>query len=78
MPALSALGPDALGLQDDDDLAVENPAAPLWNGRLVVRAAGRPDLHVGLEGVIAPAMPVFTVPLECAQVSPGPWQHSPL
>ncbi|QFG13210.1 hypothetical protein SEA_GILGAMESH_18 [Streptomyces phage Gilgamesh] len=60
-------------------LAVEAPAAaPEWDGRLVVRAAGRPVLHVAGEGVTAPAMPVFTVPLECVPdvaQAPGvrPW-----
>lgn len=60
-------------------LAVEAPAAaPEWDGRLVVRAAGRPVLHVAGEGVTAPAMPVFTVPLECSPdtgQAPGvrPW-----
>ncbi|MGW3627792.1 hypothetical protein, partial [Streptomyces sp. NPDC000880] len=59
-------------------LAVEAPAAPLWAGRLIVRAAGRPLLHVGAEGATAPTMPVFTVPLECCQDlerAPGvrPW-----
>ncbi len=59
-------------------LAVETVAAPLWAGRLVVRAAGRPLLHVGTEGVTAPSIPVFTVPLECCPDSdraPGvrPW-----
>ncbi|MET9731984.1 hypothetical protein ABZZ79_15425 [Streptomyces sp. NPDC006458] len=59
-------------------LAVETPVAPVWGGRLVVRAAGRPLLHIAGEGVIAPAMPVFTVPLECApdaEQAPGvrPW-----
>ena len=48
-------------------LAAKVPAAPPeWDGRLVVRAAGRPVLHVGAEGVTAPAVPVFTVALECA------------
>ncbi|MFF8789189.1 hypothetical protein [Streptomyces sp. NPDC015125] len=60
-------------------LAVEAPAAPPeWDGRLVVRAAGRPLLHVASEGVTAPAVPMFTVPLECqpdAELAPGvrPW-----
>jgi hypothetical protein len=59
-------------------LAVERAAAAEWDGRLVVRAAGRPVLHIGAEGVTAPAMPVFTVPLECApdvETAPGvrPW-----
>ncbi|MFD4795031.1 hypothetical protein [Streptomyces anulatus] len=59
-------------------LAVEAPAAPLWGGRLVVRGAGRPVLHVALAGVTAPVMPVFTVALECApdaEQAPGvrPW-----
>ncbi|MBZ6253585.1 hypothetical protein KVH27_35125 [Streptomyces olivaceus] len=55
-------------------LAVETPAAPPeWDGRLVVRAAGRPVLHVGAEGVTAPAGPMFTVALECA---PDP-EHAP-
>ncbi|MER6616309.1 hypothetical protein [Streptomyces xantholiticus] len=59
-------------------LAVEAPAAPEWSGRLVVRAAGRPLLHIAGEGVTAPAMPVFTVPLECipdVDQAPGvrPW-----
>ncbi|MEU1592810.1 hypothetical protein ABZ468_08090 [Streptomyces sp. NPDC005708] len=59
-------------------LAVETTAAPVWGGRLVVRAAGHPVLHVGLEGVTAPRMPVFTVPLECVpdvEKAPGvrPW-----
>ncbi|MEV8344588.1 hypothetical protein [Streptomyces niveus] len=59
-------------------LAVEAPAAAEWHGRLVVRAAGRPMLHVAEEGVTTPAMPVFTVPLECApdiERAPGvrPW-----
>ncbi|GAA5070833.1 hypothetical protein [Streptomyces similanensis] len=61
-------------------LAVEAPAAPPeWGGRLVVRAAGRPVLHVGAEGVRAPKMPVFTMALECApdaEQAPGvrPWE----
>lgn len=59
-------------------LAFEAPAAPEWSGRLVVRAAGRPVLHIAGEGITAPAMPVFTVPLECApdaEQAPGvrPW-----
>ncbi|PNG22349.1 hypothetical protein [Streptomyces cahuitamycinicus] len=60
-------------------LAVEAPtAAPEWDGRLVVRAAGRPLLHVAGEGITAPAVPMFTVPLECepdAERAPGvrPW-----
>ena len=59
-------------------LAVEAPAAPEWSGRLVVRAAGRPVLHIVGKSVTAPAMPVFTVPLECApdaELAPGvrPW-----
>lgn len=59
-------------------LAVETPAAIVPPGRLVVRAAGRPLLHVAGEGVTAPRMPVFTVPLECApdvEQAPGvrPW-----
>ncbi|SEE85233.1 hypothetical protein SAMN05216483_6794 [Streptomyces sp. 2131.1] len=59
-------------------LAVEAPAAPEWSGRMVVRAAGRPVLHIAGEGVAAPAVPVFTVPLECApdaEQAPGvrPW-----
>ncbi|MFF9901281.1 hypothetical protein [Streptomyces longispororuber] len=59
-------------------LAVEAPCAPELSGRLVVRAAGRPDLHIAGEGVTAPAVPVFTVPLECvpdAERAPGvrPW-----
>ncbi|MFG2408792.1 hypothetical protein ACGFR8_31500 [Streptomyces brevispora] len=60
-------------------LAIEAPAAPPeWDGRLVVRAAGRPVLHIAGEGVTAPAEPVFTVPLECvsdAEQAPGvrPW-----
>ncbi|MFC9534435.1 hypothetical protein ACFT38_28410 [Streptomyces sp. NPDC056975] len=59
-------------------LAVEAPAAPEWSGRLVVRAAGRPVLHVAAEGATAPAVPMFTVPLECvpdAEQAPGvrPW-----
>ncbi|MGA5127696.1 hypothetical protein ACPCAG_30895 [Streptomyces pseudogriseolus] len=59
-------------------LAVEALAAPEWSGRLVVRAAGRPMLHIAAEGVTAPAVPVFTVPLECApnaEQAPGvrPW-----
>ncbi|GHH22232.1 hypothetical protein [Streptomyces lanatus] len=55
-------------------LAVEAPAASHWSGRLVVRAAGRPLLHIAAEGVTAPLMPVFTVPLECqpdAERAPG-------
>ncbi|MGG7574135.1 hypothetical protein [Streptomyces sirii] len=59
-------------------LATEAPAAPLWVGRLVVRAAGQPLLHIGTEGAMAPAAPMFTVPLECcpdAEFAPGvrPW-----
>lgn len=59
-------------------LAVETSAAPEWSDRLVVRAAGRPLLHVAGEGVTVPAMPVFTVPLECVadlERAPGvrPW-----
>lgn len=60
-------------------LAVESPAAPPeWAGRLVVRAAGHSDLHVAVEGIAAPRIPVFTVPLECApdaEKAPGvrPW-----
>ncbi|MER6109345.1 hypothetical protein [Streptomyces hirsutus] len=60
-------------------LAVEAPAAPPeWDGRLVVRAAGRPVLHIGTEGVTAPTVAMFTVPLECApdiERAPGvrPW-----
>lgn len=59
-------------------LAVETPAAVVPRGRLVVRAAGRPLLHIAGEGVTAPRMPVFTVPLECtldAEQAPGvrPW-----
>ncbi|MEU2909165.1 hypothetical protein ACFYM3_16165 [Streptomyces massasporeus] len=60
-------------------LAVEAPAArPEWDGRLVVRAAGRPLLHIGAEGVNAPTVPMFTVALECApdaEQAPGvrPW-----
>jgi hypothetical protein len=59
-------------------LAVETPAAIVPRGRLVVRAAGRPLLHVAQEGATAPKMPVFTVPLECApdaDQAPGvrPW-----
>ncbi|MFJ4880165.1 hypothetical protein ACIP93_33825 [Streptomyces sp. NPDC088745] len=59
-------------------LAVEAPAAPGLAGRLVVRAAGRPVLHIAGEGVTAPAVAVFTVPLECvpdAERAPGvrPW-----
>jgi hypothetical protein len=45
---------------------------------MVVRAAGRPMLHIAGEGVTAPAVPMFTVPLECvpdAERAPGvrPW-----
>ncbi|MGW0032996.1 hypothetical protein ACWDXD_24665 [Streptomyces sp. NPDC003314] len=59
-------------------LSVEAPALPEWAGRLIVRAPGRGLLHVALEGVAAPVMPVFTVPLECApdlERAPGvrPW-----
>ncbi|MFC9280858.1 hypothetical protein [Streptomyces collinus] len=60
-------------------LAVEAPAAPpAWDGRLVVRAAGRPILHIGAEGITAPTGPMFTIPLECApdaEQAPGvrPW-----
>jgi hypothetical protein len=60
-------------------LAVEAPAAaPVWDGRLVVRAAGRPLLHIGIEGATAPPVPMFTVPLECVpdvELAPGvrPW-----
>ncbi|MEU5978530.1 hypothetical protein [Streptomyces sp. NPDC047315] len=60
-------------------LAVEAPAGgPEWAGRLIVRAAGRPVLHIGVEGVSAPAVPVFAVALECvpdAERAPGvrPW-----
>ncbi|MFE2181383.1 hypothetical protein [Streptomyces sp. NPDC059455] len=46
-------------------LAVEAPVAPEWADRLVVRAAGRPLLHIAKEGITAPPVPVFTVPLEC-------------
>ncbi|MFB6629986.1 hypothetical protein ACFCWY_08830 [Streptomyces sp. NPDC056362] len=46
-------------------LAIEASAVPEWSGRLIVRAAGRPLLHVALEGSLAPTTPVFTVPLEC-------------
>jgi hypothetical protein len=59
-------------------LAVAAPATPEWGGRLVVRAAGRPLLHIAGEGIMAPAVAVFTVPLECepdAERAPGvrPW-----
>ncbi|MCG8971786.1 hypothetical protein [Streptomyces sp. CL12-4] len=60
-------------------LAAEALAVPLeWDGRLIVRAAGRPVLHVAGEGITAPAMPMFTVPLECQpdpEQAPGvrPW-----
>ncbi|NML55130.1 hypothetical protein HHL19_35620 [Streptomyces sp. R302] len=59
-------------------LAVEAPLTPDWAGRLIVRAAGRPLLHLAVQGVAAPAMPVFTVPLECIpddERAPGvrPW-----
>ncbi|CAM5236864.1 hypothetical protein [Streptomyces griseomycini] len=59
-------------------LAVETTAAPEWAGRLVVRAAGHSHLHVAVEGAVAPRVPVFTVPLECApdaEQAPGvrPW-----
>ncbi|MEE1764379.1 hypothetical protein [Streptomyces sp. SP18BB07] len=57
-------------------LAVETSL--VWAGRGIVRAAGRPVLHVVGEGVLAPAVPMFTVPLECepdAERAPGvrPW-----
>lgn len=60
-------------------LAVEVLAFPPgWDGRLVVRAAGRPVLHIGAEGIMAPSVPVFAVALECtpdAERAPGvrPW-----
>ncbi|WP_409473512.1 hypothetical protein [Streptomyces sp. HC307] len=60
-------------------LAVEVLAAPPeWDSRLVVRAAGRPVLHIGVEGITAPSVPVFAVALECtpdAERAPGvrPW-----
>ncbi|MFF7838811.1 hypothetical protein ACFZC6_08345 [Streptomyces ossamyceticus] len=60
-------------------LAVEVLASPPeWDGRLVVRAAGRPVLHIGAEGITAPSVPVFAVALECtpdAERAPGvrPW-----
>ncbi|MFI7299286.1 hypothetical protein [Streptomyces sp. NPDC050121] len=60
-------------------LAIEVLAAPPeWDGRLVVRAAGRPVLHIGAEGITAPSVPVFAVALECtpdAERAPGvrPW-----
>ncbi|MER5301349.1 hypothetical protein ABT039_18005 [Streptomyces lasiicapitis] len=58
-------------------LAVETPS-PLWSGRAVVRAAGRMELHVAVDGVPVPAAVMFTVPVECspdAESAPGvrPW-----
>ncbi|MFF8657534.1 hypothetical protein [Streptomyces huasconensis] len=58
-------------------LAVETPT-PLWSGRAVVRAAGRMELHVAVDGVQVPAAVMFTVPVEChpdAASAPGvrPW-----
>ncbi|WP_030780804.1 hypothetical protein [Streptomyces sp. NRRL S-920] len=58
-------------------LAVERPA-PAWAGRAIVRAAGRMELHVTVEGVEVPAAAMFTVPVECrpdASSAPGvrPW-----
>ncbi|MER6520253.1 hypothetical protein ABT246_25780 [Streptomyces sp. NPDC001553] len=57
-------------------LAVQAPAP--WVGRLIVRAAGRPLLHVATEGAVAPVAAMFTVALECCQdldQAPGvrPW-----
>ncbi|RZU28291.1 hypothetical protein EV284_6457 [Streptomyces sp. BK022] len=59
-------------------LAVETAAVPEWDSRLVVRAAGRPDLHIGAAGTVAPRVPMFTVALECqpdVDQAPGvrPW-----
>jgi hypothetical protein len=59
-------------------LATEALTVPEWDGRVIVRAAGRPVLHVAREGVTAPAVQAFTVPLECApdpEQAPGvrPW-----
>ncbi|MFB6525217.1 hypothetical protein [Streptomyces sp. NPDC056399] len=62
-------------------LAVETtvPAGP---GRLIVRAAGRLELHIAAATVKLPAAAMFTVPLECRpdpETAPGvrPW-HGPL
>ncbi|MFE4579376.1 hypothetical protein [Streptomyces chartreusis] len=62
-------------------LAVEAAAAPEWAGRVIVRAAGHPLLHIAAEGVVTPAVPVFTVALECmpdTEQGPGvrPWDGS--
>ncbi|MFI1012620.1 hypothetical protein [Streptomyces sp. NPDC020965] len=51
---------------------------PLWAGRCVVRAAGRRELHVAVEGAALPVAVMFTVPVECrpdAESAPGvrPW-----
>lgn len=60
-------------------LAVEVLAAPPdWDSCLVVRAAGRPVVHIGAEGITTPSVPVFAVALECtpdAERAPGvrPW-----
>ncbi|MFG2141877.1 hypothetical protein [Streptomyces sp. NPDC048650] len=58
-------------------LAVET-AAPIWAGRVIVRAAGRVALHVAVDGAQVPEAIMFTVPVECqpeAKSAPGvrPW-----
>ncbi|GGW94965.1 hypothetical protein [Streptomyces noursei] len=58
-------------------LAVETQA-PIWAGRVIVRAAGRMALHVAVAGAQVPDAIMFTVPVECrpdATSAPGvrPW-----
>ncbi|MEU8540860.1 hypothetical protein AB0C52_12885 [Streptomyces sp. NPDC048717] len=62
-------------------LPVESPA-PAGAGQLIVRAAGRLELHIAAGTVELPAAAMFTVPLEChpdVETAPGvrPW-HGPL
>ncbi|MFJ9416687.1 hypothetical protein ACIRPT_21195 [Streptomyces sp. NPDC101227] len=58
-------------------LAVEKPT-PVWAGRVVVRSAGRMELHVAVQGAQVPSAIMFTVPVECrpdVESAPGvrPW-----
>ena len=45
-------------------LAVETEA-PIWSGRVIVRAAGRMALHIAVAGAQVPDAIMFTVPVEC-------------
>jgi hypothetical protein len=54
-------------------LGLETPA-PVWAGRVIVRATGRMALHVAVAGTKVPSTAMFTVPVECrpdAESAPG-------